>query len=196
MCRLCHPNVLRLHEMLTTRSKMYLVMELSHGGDLFSKLASLPTRRLSKHAARRVFLQLVSALIYCHVCSVSHRDVKPQNMLLDTDDNLKVYDFGLTALPHSLHDDGLLHTAYGIPAFVAPEILRRRPTTEPRPTRGPMEPSPSREGSGQRGGSGRRDSGQGLALDGGGSWFLPHNTKQATSSSSLSLSLSLDVQNL
>ncbi|KAG8090757.1 hypothetical protein GUJ93_ZPchr0011g28124 [Zizania palustris] len=89
MCRLHHPNVLHLHDMLATRSKKYLIMELAHGGDLFSKLASLPSRRLPKHAAWRVFLQLISALIYYHMRGVSHRDVTPQNMLLDADDNLK-----------------------------------------------------------------------------------------------------------
>ncbi|KAL6637256.1 hypothetical protein ACP70R_024828 [Stipagrostis hirtigluma subsp. patula] len=126
MQRLRHPNVLRLHEVLATRSKVYLVMELAPGGDLLSRLASLPARRLPEHAARRVFLQLVSALIYCHARGVSHRDVKPQNVLLDADGNLKVSDFGLAALPDSLRDDGRLHTACGTPAFAAPEVLRRK----------------------------------------------------------------------
>lgn len=126
MRRLRHPNVLRLHEVLATRSKVYLVVELAPGGDLLSRIASLPSRRLPEHAARRVFLQLVSALIYCHARGVSHRDVKPQNVLLDADGNLKVSDFGLAALPDSLRDDGRLHTACGTPAFAAPELLRRK----------------------------------------------------------------------
>jgi carbon catabolite-derepressing protein kinase len=126
MRRLRHPNVLRLHEVLATRSKVYLVTELAPGGDLLSRIASLPARRLPEHAARRVFLQLVSALIYCHERGVSHRDVKPQNVLLDAGGNLKVCDFGLAALPESLRDDGRLHTACGTPAFTAPEVLRRR----------------------------------------------------------------------
>ncbi|KAF0922248.1 hypothetical protein E2562_029136 [Oryza meyeriana var. granulata] len=126
MRRLRHPNVLRLHEVLATRSKVYLVMELAPGGDLLSRLASLPSRRLPENAARRVFLQLVSALIYCHARGVSHRDVKPQNVLLDADGNLKVSDFGLAALPDSLRDDGRLHTACGTPAFAAPEVLGRK----------------------------------------------------------------------
>ncbi|KQK14076.1 hypothetical protein BRADI_1g14200v3 [Brachypodium distachyon] len=126
MRRLRHPNVLRLHEVLATRSKVYLVMELATGGDLLSRLASLPSRRLPEHAARRVFLQLASALIYCHARGVSHRDVKPQNVLLDAEGNLKVCDFGLAAVPESRRDDGRLHTACGTPAFAAPEVLRRK----------------------------------------------------------------------
>ncbi|CAN6282184.1 unnamed protein product [Urochloa humidicola] len=126
MRRLRHPNVLRLHEVLATRSKVYLVMELAPGGDLLSRLASLPSRRLPEHAARRVFLQLASALMYSHARGVFHRDVKPQNVLLDAGGNLKVSDFGLAALPDSLRDDGRLHTACGTPAFAAPEVLRRK----------------------------------------------------------------------
>ncbi|BAF30233.1 Os12g0603700 [Oryza sativa Japonica Group] len=99
MRRLRHPHVLRLHEVLATRARIYLVMELATGGDLLSRLAALPRRRLPESAARRVFVQLVDALSYCHARGVAHRDVKPQNVLLDGDGNLKVSDFGLAALP-------------------------------------------------------------------------------------------------
>ncbi|KAL5206803.1 hypothetical protein ABZP36_035012 [Zizania latifolia] len=126
MRRLRHPHVLRLHEVLATRARIYLVMELAPGGDLLSRLAALPRRRLPENAARRVFVQLVDALSYCHARGVAHRDVKPQNILLDGDGNLKVSDFGLSALPDSLHDDGRLHTACGTPAYAAPEVLRRK----------------------------------------------------------------------
>ncbi|XP_052138084.1 CBL-interacting protein kinase 4 [Oryza glaberrima] len=126
MRRLRHPHVLRLHEVLATRARIYLVMELATGGDLLSRLAALPRRRLPESGARRVFVQLVDALSYCHARGVAHRDVKPQNVLLDGDGNLKVSDFGLAALPDTLRDDGRLHTACGTPAYAAPEVLRRR----------------------------------------------------------------------
>ena len=51
--------------------------------------------------------------------------MKPQNLLLDKEGNLKVSDFGLSALPEHLRD-GLLHTACGTPAYTAPEIISRR----------------------------------------------------------------------
>ncbi|XP_062204136.1 CBL-interacting protein kinase 4-like [Phragmites australis] len=126
MRRLRHLNVLRLHEVLATRARIYLVTELAPGGDLLSRLAALPRRRLPEHAARRVFVQLVAALSYCHARGVAHRDVKPQNVLLDGDGNIKVSDFGISALPDSLLEDGRLHTACGTPAYAAPEVLRRK----------------------------------------------------------------------
>ncbi|KAF7056718.1 hypothetical protein CFC21_064098, partial [Triticum aestivum] len=81
---------------------------------------------LPERAARRVFLQLVSAIIYRHVRGVTHRDVKQRNVLLNADGNLKVCDFGLAALPESHRDNGRLHTTCGTPAFAAPEVLYRK----------------------------------------------------------------------
>ncbi|TVU04128.1 hypothetical protein EJB05_50292, partial [Eragrostis curvula] len=132
MRRLRHPNVLRLHEVLATRARIYLVMDLAPGGDLLSRLAALPRRRLPESAARRAFAQLVAALAYCHARGVAHRDVKPQNVLLDDRGDLKLSDFGLAALqfagaaPLDSDDGGLLRTACGTPAYAAPEVLRRK----------------------------------------------------------------------
>jgi len=118
-----HPNVLKIHEVMATKSKIYLVMEYASGGELFAKV--LRRGRLTESAARRYFQQLVSALHFCHQNGVAHRDVKPQNLLLDQNGNLKVSDFGLSALPEQLKD-GLLHTACGTPAYTAPEVVCRR----------------------------------------------------------------------
>ncbi|XP_020204171.1 CBL-interacting serine/threonine-protein kinase 7 [Cajanus cajan] len=117
-----HPNILKIHEVLATKTKIYLIVDFAGGGDLCSK----PPRRgrLPESLARRYFAQLVSALRFCHRHGVAHRDLKPQNLLLDAGGDLKVSDFGLSALPEHLQD-GLLHTACGTPAYTAPEILRR-----------------------------------------------------------------------
>ncbi|KAK8507293.1 hypothetical protein V6N13_070080 [Hibiscus sabdariffa] len=116
-----HPNILKIHEVMATRTKIYLVMEFASGGELFGKL--LRRGKLTETTARRYFTQLVSALHFCHQNGVAHRDVKPQNLLLDQNGILKVSDFGLSALPEHLNN-GLLHTACGTPAYVAPEVLR------------------------------------------------------------------------
>ncbi|GMH08499.1 hypothetical protein Nepgr_010339 [Nepenthes gracilis] len=123
MRRLNHPNILRIHEVMATKSKIYLVMDLAKGGDLFEKLARRAGHRYPEPYARRYFHQLVSALHYCHQNGVVHRDMKPQNILLDQDGNIKISDFGLSAVRNGQQ---LLHTACGTPAFAAPEVVSRR----------------------------------------------------------------------
>ncbi|KAL0911487.1 hypothetical protein M5K25_019631 [Dendrobium thyrsiflorum] len=120
-----HPNIVKLHEVLATRSKIYLVMEHASGGELLSHLAR--RGRLPEPTAARYFHQILSALRFCHAHGVAHRDVKPQNLLLDCNGNLKISDFGLSALPEHRREDGMLVTACGTPAYAAPEIARRRP---------------------------------------------------------------------
>ncbi|KAI3804254.1 hypothetical protein L1987_25668 [Smallanthus sonchifolius] len=121
MRRLNHQNILKLHEVMATKTKIYLVMELAAGGELFTQLTR--RGRMKEATARFYFQQLVSTLHFCHQNGVAHRDLKPQNLLLDDKGNLKISDFGLSALPES-HKDGLLHTSCGTPAFTAPEIIR------------------------------------------------------------------------
>ncbi|PKA57399.1 CBL-interacting protein kinase 7 [Apostasia shenzhenica] len=121
-----HPHILKLHEVLATRSKIFLVMELAPCGDLLSHVARRRRRRLPEPTASRYLHQLISALRFSHAHGVAHRDVKPQNLLLDHAGNLKVSDFGLSALPEHRREDGLLQTACGTPAYAAPEISRRK----------------------------------------------------------------------
>ncbi|VAI55692.1 unnamed protein product [Triticum turgidum subsp. durum] len=118
-----HPNVLKLFEVMASKSKIYFVLEYAKGGELFNKITK---GKLSEDAARRYFHQLISAVDYCHSRGVYHRDLKPENLLLDENENLKVSDFGLSALAESTRQDGLLHTTCGTPAYVAPEVLSRR----------------------------------------------------------------------
>nr|DAD19709.1 TPA_asm: hypothetical protein HUJ06_021172 [Nelumbo nucifera] len=117
MRRLRHSNIIQIHEVMATKSKIYLVMEYARGGELLTKIYR--RGRLTEPVARHYFQQL------CHSHGIAHRDVKPQNLLLDHKGNLKVSDFGLSALPEQLKD-GLLHTACGTPAYTAPEVLGRK----------------------------------------------------------------------
>ncbi|KAL6971719.1 CBL-interacting serine/threonine-protein kinase 7 [Sarracenia purpurea var. burkii] len=118
-----HPNILKIYEVMATKTKIYLVMELAKGGELSAKL-SHRGGPLREPTARHYFQQLVSALHFCHQHGVTHRDVKPQNLLLDESGTLKISDFGLSALPEQTHD-GVLQTACGTPAYTAPEVVRR-----------------------------------------------------------------------
>ncbi|KAF2324172.1 hypothetical protein GH714_009208 [Hevea brasiliensis] len=114
-----HPYVVRLHEVLASRTKIYIILEFITGGELFDKIVH--HGRLSEAEARRCFQQLIDGVDYCHSKGVYHRDLKPENLLLDSQGNIKISDFGLSALPEQ--GVSLLRTTCGTPNYVAPEVL-------------------------------------------------------------------------
>ncbi|KAJ7951368.1 Non-specific serine/threonine protein kinase [Quillaja saponaria] len=117
-----HPNVITIFEVMASKTKIYIILELVDGGELFDKIAK--DGRLNEGEARSYFQQLINAVDYCHSRGVYHRDLKPENLLLDKSGVLKVSDFGLSTF--SQQEDGLLHTACGTPNYVAPEVLNDR----------------------------------------------------------------------
>ncbi|XP_076926504.1 CBL-interacting serine/threonine-protein kinase 1-like [Bidens hawaiensis] len=119
-----HPNVVRLHEVLASKTKIYMILEYVNGGELFETIAT--KGKLSESDGRKLFQQLIDGVTYCHDKGVYHRDLKLENVLVDAKGSIKISDFGLSALPQHLRDDGLLHTTCGSPNYVAPEILQNR----------------------------------------------------------------------
>ncbi|XP_026413520.1 CBL-interacting protein kinase 32-like isoform X2 [Papaver somniferum] len=117
-----HPNVVRLFEVMGSKTKIFIVLEFITGGELFDKIVN--HGRMIEDEARRYFQQLINAVDYCHSRGVYHRDLKPENLLLDVHGNLKISDFGLSAISQHVQDDGLLHTTCGTPNYVAPEVLK------------------------------------------------------------------------
>ncbi|KAM3330656.1 hypothetical protein ACQJBY_027054 [Aegilops geniculata] len=113
-----HPNVVRLHEVLASRKKIFIILEFITGGELFDKI--IRHGRLSEADARKYFQQLIDGVDFCHSKGVYHRDLKPENLLLDSQGNLKISDFGLSAWP--AQGAALLRTTCGTPNYVAPEI--------------------------------------------------------------------------
>ena len=120
-------HVVVLNEVLASRTKIFIVLELITGGELFDKIVS--EGRFTEATARFYFRQLVQGVHYCHSQGVCHRDLKPENLLLDENGDLKISDFGLSALYEGAGEDGegsrasLLHTTCGTPNYVAPEVL-------------------------------------------------------------------------
>lgn len=118
-----HPNIVQFYEVMASKTKIYFAMEHVKGGELFDKVSE---GRLREDVARKYFQQLIEAVNHCHNRGVYHRDLKPENLLLDENGDLKVADFGLSALLESKKQDGLLHTTCGTPAYVAPEVIKKK----------------------------------------------------------------------
>ena len=70
-----HPNVVRLYEVIDTPNKLYLILELADGGDMYDYIMKY-ANGLNENISRRYFRQICRALKYCHEMHVCHRDLK------------------------------------------------------------------------------------------------------------------------
>ncbi len=119
--RLNHCNIIHMFEAIETESKIFVVMEHANNGSLLDYVKS--KRRLGEREACLLFQQILSGVDYCHHSKVIHRDIKLENLLLDEKNNIKVIDFGLSAIA-SYHKK--LKVYCGSPSYAAPEIVARR----------------------------------------------------------------------
>ncbi|KRZ29397.1 5'-AMP-activated protein kinase catalytic subunit alpha-2, partial [Trichinella pseudospiralis] len=113
-----HPHIIRLYEVISTPTDIFMVMEYVSGGELFDYIVK--RGRLQEDDARRFFQQIISGVDYCHRHMVVHRDLKPENLLLDSENNVKIADFGLSNI---LTDGEFLRTSCGSPNYAAPEVI-------------------------------------------------------------------------
>jgi serine/threonine protein kinase len=122
-----HPNVVRLRAVLSSATRIYVVLDLVRGKDLYYVIAAKGDGGVGVPAALSYFSQLVVGVLYCHMRGVVHRDLKPENILIDDiDGTLKIADFGMASITGADTAEELLHTLCGTPAYVAPEVLQQR----------------------------------------------------------------------
>jgi serine/threonine protein kinase len=126
MQEISHPNIVNLlssssdgvlkNQNGTTKDGViYLTLELASGGELFDFIAQ--TGSFSEPVARYYFHQIIDAFEYLHSRGISHRDMKPDNIMLDDEFNLKIADFGFSSRAASNQ------SFKGTRSYMAPEIL-------------------------------------------------------------------------
>ncbi|XP_034016371.1 SNF-related serine/threonine-protein kinase-like [Thalassophryne amazonica] len=115
-----HPNVVRLYEVIDTATKLYLILELGDGGDMYDCIMKYDGG-LSEEMAKCYFAQIVHAISYCHQLHVVHRDLKPENVVFfEKQGIVKLTDFGFS---NRFQPGKKLNTSCGSLAYSAPEIL-------------------------------------------------------------------------
>ena len=122
--KVTHKNVLRVYDLGASSGIKYLTMQFVEGEDLstvLKRVGRLPTPRLT-----HIFRQILEGLKAAHDQGVIHRDLKPQNIMLDPSDNVFVTDFGLAK---SLEQSGMTQTGaiVGTPYYMSPEQVKGAP---------------------------------------------------------------------
>lgn len=130
-----HPNIIKLIDYSKSsiyykrsgRTKLvsYLVLEYAKNGEIFDFVAKLGA--FTEPIARFYFKCLLSAIETLHNSGFVHRDLKPENIFYSENFELKLSDFGFAAPAQGRDGSGNLHTYKGTRAYMAPEILEKRP---------------------------------------------------------------------
>ena len=126
MIKLDHPNIIKLYEYYEDEKKIYLIMELCTGGELFDKIIENTEKgkQFTEKQAANIFKQMMSAVNYCHKNGIVHRDLKPENLLyFDKSENspIKVIDFGMSK---RLDHNKLLTEKVGTAYYISPEVIK------------------------------------------------------------------------
>merc|ERR1711976_794783 len=88
-----HPYIVKLHYAFQTKEKLYLVMDLLSGGELFEHLSN--AGRFSEERCKLYGAEVASALDHVHKNNIIYRDLKPENLVLDGAGHVVLTDFGL-----------------------------------------------------------------------------------------------------
>src|SRR5262245_4906702 len=120
-----HPNVVTLFHAGEQDGQLYLAMKFVEGHDLRGEIAK--RGRLAPRRVVHIVAQIASALDAAHGKGLVHRDVKPANILLASEDHAYLSDFGLTKRLLADSEDTVTENLLGTLDYVAPEQIRGQP---------------------------------------------------------------------
>lgn len=118
-----HPYIVGLRMAFQTSDKLFFVLDYCNGGELFFHLGN--AGRFPEDRTRFYAAQITLALEYVHSLGIVYRDLKPENVLLDSKGNIRLTDFGLSKEGVKHHATGATSFC-GTPEYIAPEVLLRQ----------------------------------------------------------------------
>lgn len=129
--QLQHKYVVSMHEFIEDNDYYYLVMDYVSGGDLMDFVVNYGS--IDEEASREIIRQVVCCVKYFHNLGISHRDLKPDNILIASDSpvTVKISDFGLAKISTQ---NSCLKTFCGTLSYLAPEVLNHKARGTDSPT--------------------------------------------------------------
>ncbi len=120
--QLRHKNIVRVYGYFFDRRNIYVILEYCHGGSLYDLYAK--AKRFSERTSAKYIFDIAKALLYCHAKHVIHRDIKMENILLDSFHDIKICDFGLSVHTFTRgHIEHSRNTFCGSKDYLAPEVV-------------------------------------------------------------------------
>jgi serine/threonine protein kinase len=98
-------------------------MEYIGSDSLHAYLKSKANRRLEEAEAKKIYSQVCKGMAYCHSKNIVHRDLKLENIMVDSGKNVKIIDFGFSIV---ISNDKTLNIFCGTPSYMAPEIVSKK----------------------------------------------------------------------
>jgi len=121
-----HPNILQVHDAGEEDEQPYIVMEYVEGGETLKSFTQ-PEKLLPTKTVVEILYQCAKALDYAHRHGVIHRDIKPTNIMLTADGNVKIADFGVA---HNATGDATqVMGVMGSPRYMSPEQVQEHELT-------------------------------------------------------------------
>lgn len=124
-----HPNIIRLIEVFRSPTRVYMVLELATGGELYDRIVMKGS--YNERETALTLRMILDGLAYLHRQGITHRDLKPENLLYyhpGNESKLLITDFGLAHQRKRL-DEPFMMDPCGTPEYIAPEVLARIPYT-------------------------------------------------------------------
>ena len=126
---LAHPNIVTVHDIGQDEYKHYIVMEYVEGQTLKEIIRSYEDEPMPVSRALDLIIQICNGIGYAHRANLVHCDVKPQNVLVTVDDQVKVADFGIARAISNVTQQYKVSQVWGTPQYFAPEQAAGEPPT-------------------------------------------------------------------
>ena len=111
-----HTNIIELYKTFEKNNSFFLILEYCNNGDLSQYLKKKIF--LTENETKSIFIQINNAIEYLHINEIIHRDLKPHNILLTTNNTIKICDFGFACFYNNIDS-----SFCGSPFYMAPEML-------------------------------------------------------------------------
>lgn len=120
-----NPFVIKMYYSFQTVDKIYFILDFINGGELYTHM--IDENKFKEPKARFYAAEIACALRSLHQRGIIYRDLKPNNILIDSQGHLKLIDFGLSKFLEESKE--LTKSVVGTPNYIAPEVLRKQPHT-------------------------------------------------------------------